>query len=61
VHLVPVDFSDSSARALQHAAKRAAEYGGSLIVVHVVPGDYGWLRIGRDELRDLHRSLQMQV
>jgi nucleotide-binding universal stress UspA family protein len=59
--LVPVDFSDSSARALRHAAKRAAESGGSLIVVHVVPADYGWLGIGREELRDLDRSLQRQA
>ncbi|MGC2352965.1 MAG: universal stress protein [Candidatus Udaeobacter sp.] len=59
--LVPVDFSDSSARALRHAAKRAAESGGSLIIVHVVPADYGWLGIGRDELRDLDRSLQRQA
>ena len=59
--LVPVDFSDSSARAVRHAAKRAAESGGSLIVVHVVPADYGWLGIGRDESRDLDRSLQRQA
>jgi nucleotide-binding universal stress UspA family protein len=58
---VPVDFSDSSARALRHAAKQAAESGGSLIVVHVVPADYGWLGIGRDESRDLDRSLQTQA
>lgn len=59
--LVPVDFSDSSARALRHAAKRAAESDGSVIVVHVVPADYGWLGIGRNELRDLDRSLQRQA
>jgi nucleotide-binding universal stress UspA family protein len=59
--LVPVDFSDSSSRALRHAAKRAAESGGSLIIVHVVPADYGWLGIGREELRDLDRSLQRQA
>ncbi|HEU4771560.1 MAG TPA: universal stress protein [Candidatus Udaeobacter sp.] len=59
--LVPVDFSDPSASALRYAAKRAAETGGSLIVVHVVPADYGWLQIGRDELRDLDRSLQRQA
>jgi nucleotide-binding universal stress UspA family protein len=59
--LVPVDFSDSSARALLHAAKRAAESGGSLIIVYVVPADYGWLGIGRYELRDLDRSLQRQA
>ena len=59
--LVPVDFSDSSARALRHAAKRVAESGGSLIIVHVVPADYGWLGIGRDESRDVDRSLQRQA
>jgi nucleotide-binding universal stress UspA family protein len=59
--LVPVDFSDSSARALRHAVKLAAESGGSLIIVHVVPADYGLLGIGRDESRDLDRSLQRQA
>jgi nucleotide-binding universal stress UspA family protein len=59
--LVPVDFSDSSARALSDAAKRAAESGGSLVIVHVVPANYGWLGIGRDESRDLDRSLQKQA
>jgi nucleotide-binding universal stress UspA family protein len=59
--LVPVDFSDSSARALRHAAGVTAESGGSLIVVHVVPVDYGWLEIGRDESHDLDRSLQRQA
>jgi nucleotide-binding universal stress UspA family protein len=59
--LVPVDFSDSSARALRHAAERAAKSGGALIVIHVVPADYGWSGIGRDELRDLDRSLQRQA
>lgn len=59
--LVPVDFSDSSALALRHAEERAAESGGSLIIVHVVPADYGWSGIGRDESRDLDRSLQRQA
>jgi nucleotide-binding universal stress UspA family protein len=59
--LVPVDFSDSSVRALQYATERAAESSGSLIIVHVVPADYGWLGIGRDESRDLDRSLQRQA
>jgi nucleotide-binding universal stress UspA family protein len=59
--LVPVDFSNSSARALRHAVDVTAESGGSLIVVHVVPADYGWLGIGRDESRDLDRSLQRQA
>jgi nucleotide-binding universal stress UspA family protein len=59
--LVPVDFSDSSAHALRHAAGLAKRNGGSLIIVHVVPADYGWLGIGRDESRDLDRSLQRQA
>ena len=59
--LVPVDFSDSSARALRHAVKRAAESDGSLIIVHVVPADYGWSGIGRDESRGLDRSLQREA
>ena len=59
--LVPVDFSDSSARALRYAAERTEESKGSLIIVHVVPADYGWSGIGRDESRDLDRSLQRQA
>jgi nucleotide-binding universal stress UspA family protein len=59
--LVAVDFSDSSARALRHAAKRIAESGGSLIIIYVVPADYGWLGFGRNELRGLDRSLQRQA
>jgi nucleotide-binding universal stress UspA family protein len=59
--LVPVDFSDSSVRALHHAVGLAAESGGSLIIVHVVPADYGWLAIGRDESLDLDKSLQRQA
>jgi nucleotide-binding universal stress UspA family protein len=59
--LVPVDFSESSVGALCHAVKLASESGGSLIIVHVVPADYGWLGIGRNESRDLDRSLQRQA
>ena len=58
---MPVDFSDSSARALHHASDLTAESGGSLIVIHVVSADYGWLGIGRAESRDLDRSLQRQA
>jgi nucleotide-binding universal stress UspA family protein len=58
--LVPMDFSDSSVRALRHAVKLAAESGGSLTIVHVVPADYGLLGIGREESRDLDKSLQRQ-
>jgi nucleotide-binding universal stress UspA family protein len=58
--LVPVDFSHSSAHALRDAAKRARELGGSVIVVHVVSAEYGWLAFGREELRELDRSLQRQ-
>jgi nucleotide-binding universal stress UspA family protein len=59
--LVPVDFSDSSARALHYAAEQSAKSSGSLIVVHVVPVDYGWSRIGQDESQELDRSLQRQA
>ena len=59
--LVPVDFSDCLRVRSRHAAKRAVESGGSLIIIYVVPADYGWLGIGRDELRDLDCSLQRQA
>lgn len=59
--LAPVDFSDSSVRALRHAVDLAAESGGSLTILHVVPADYGWLGIGGEELRDLDKSLQRQA
>ena len=59
--LVPVDFSDSSLRALRYAVGLAAESGGSLTIVHVVPADYGLLSIGREEFRDLDKSLQRQA
>ena len=59
--LVPVDFSDSSLRALRYAVGLAAESGGSLTIVHVVPADYGWLGIGQEEFRDLDKSLQHQA
>lgn len=59
--LVPVDFSDSSLRALRYAIDLAADSGGSLTIVHVVAADYGWLDIGREESRDLDRSLQQQA
>jgi nucleotide-binding universal stress UspA family protein len=59
--LVPVDFSGSSLHALRYAVDLAAESGGSLTIVHVVPADYGWLDIGRAEYRDLDKSLQKQA
>jgi nucleotide-binding universal stress UspA family protein len=59
--LVPVDFSNSSLRALRYAVGLAAESGGSLTIVHVVPADYGWLGIGQEEFRDLDKSLQRQA
>jgi universal stress protein A len=59
--LVPVDFSESSVRALRHAVKLAAESNGSLTVVHVIPADYGLLGIGREEFRELDKSLQRQA
>lgn len=59
--LVPVDFSESSLRALRHAIGMAEESDGSLTIVHVVAADYGWLDIGREESRDLDKSLQEQA
>lgn len=59
--LVPIDFSDSSLRALRHAVGLAADSGGSLTIVHVVPADYGLLGIGREEFRELDKSLQRQA
>lgn len=59
--LVPVDFSDSSLRALRHAVGLAADLGGSLTILHVVPADYGWLGIGKEAFRDLDTSLQQQA
>jgi len=59
--LVPIDFSDSSVRALRHAVNLVKESGGSLIIVHVVPADYGLLGIGREEWSDLDRKLQRQA
>ena len=59
--LVPVDFSESSLRALRHAVGLATESGGMLLIVHVVAANYGLLGIGREELRDLDISLQHQA
>jgi nucleotide-binding universal stress UspA family protein len=59
--LVPVDFSGASLGALDHAARLAVEWGASLRIVHVVARDDGWLGIGREEFRDLDKSLQEQA
>ena len=59
--LVPIDFSDSSLRALRHAVGLATGSGGSLTIVHVGPADYGLLGIGREEFRELDKSLQPQA
>ena len=59
--LVPVDFSDSSLRALRYAIGLVAGSGGVLTIVHVVPADYGWLGIGKEDFRDLDKSLQQQA
>ncbi len=59
--LVPVDFSTPAENALRYAAELAGQSGGSLIILHVVPVDYGWLGIGREESRDLDKTLQRQA
>ena len=59
--MVPIDFSDSSVRALRYAIGLASESRGSLTIVHVVPTDYGLLGIGREEFRELDQSMQHQA
>lgn len=59
--LVPVDFSDASLQGLRYATKLAAQLIASLFVVHVVPANYGWLGIGKEESRDLDKSLEHQA
>lgn len=59
--LVPVDFSDSSLRALRYAAGLAMKFRASLTVLHVVPADYGWLGIGQEALREYDEILQSQA
>ena len=59
--LVPVDFSDSSVRALRQAVNLLDESDGFLKIVHVVPADYGLLGIGREAGRDLDLALQREA
>lgn len=59
--LVPVDFSNSSVRALRHAANLAAKSDGFLTIVYVVPADYGWLGIGREQGEKFDKSLQRRA
>ena len=59
--LAPVDFSDASLGALDHAARLAEEWGASLRIVHVVASDGGWLQFGSEEFRDLDKALQEQA
>ena len=59
--LVPVDFSDASLQGLCYATKLAAQLMASLFVVHVVPANYGWLGIGKEESHDLDKSLEHQA
>jgi nucleotide-binding universal stress UspA family protein len=59
--LVPVDFSEPSFQALRHAIELAKELRATLRILHVVAADDGWLRLGREEFRDLDKSLQKQA
>jgi nucleotide-binding universal stress UspA family protein len=59
--LVPVDFSDSSLRALRYAVGLAMKFHASLTVVHVVPADYGLLGIGQEASREYDETLQSQA
>src|SRR5512133_2588854 len=58
--LVPIDFSDSSVRALRHSVGLIHQSGGALLALYVVPADYGLLEIGREEYRELDKSLQRE-
>ena len=58
---MPVDFSDFSLNALRYAVEFATKLRASLIVVHVVPADYGWLGIGRKPSREYDQTLQAQA
>ena len=60
VILVPIDFSDSSVRALRHSVDLVQESGGALVLLYVVPADYGLLGIGREEYYELDKSLQRE-
>ena len=59
--LVPVDFSDASLHAFRYAVALAKNLKACLFALHVVPADYGWLGIGKEEARDLDKSLQRQA
>lgn len=59
--LVAIDFSDSSAVALWHAAEMAQRLKSSLLILHVVPANYGSLGIGRKAMRDLDEAQQRQA
>lgn len=56
--LVAVDFSDSSTAALRHAVEMARGLKSSLLILHVVPADYGLLGIGREAMRDYDEAQQ---
>lgn len=60
VILVPVDFSDSSVRALRHSVGVVQESGGTLILLYVVPANYGLLGVGQEEYRELDKSFQRE-
>lgn len=59
--LVPIDFSDLSLQTLRFTRDSLQRDGAVLTLLYVVPADYGWLGIGREELRELDASLQKQA
>jgi nucleotide-binding universal stress UspA family protein len=59
--IVPVDFSDASLDALRYSTGLARKLEASIMVVHVVPIDYGWFGIGQEVSRDLDKTLQTQA
>ncbi|MGZ5021928.1 MAG: universal stress protein [Chthoniobacterales bacterium] len=59
--LVAIDFSESSLHALRRAVEMVAGSNASLLILHVVPANYGLLEIGREGLRDFDAAQQQQA
>ena len=48
-------------RSCHHAIRLATEWHASITILHVVQRDDGWLEFGREEFRDLDKSLREQA
>lgn len=64
--LVPVDFSDHSKRALEHALDFVQDSGGSITLVHVgalpyyAAAEVGWTAIYRDSAAGLFEGMEAE-